>query len=53
MYLVQFTRAKCCPSISPYCLKVETWLRMAGVDYEVRLPRPVDSILHASAPAEH
>lgn len=24
------------PSPSPFCLKLETWLRMAGVDYEAR-----------------
>jgi len=34
VYLFQFTRAKCIPSASPYCLKLETWLRMADVNYE-------------------
>jgi len=34
VYLVQFTRAKCVPSTSPFCLKVETYLRMADIDYE-------------------
>ncbi|KAI6214264.1 hypothetical protein M3Y94_00246900 [Aphelenchoides besseyi] len=33
VYLVQFPRARCCPSISPYCLKLETWLRMAEIAY--------------------
>jgi hypothetical protein len=37
VYLVQFARAKCCPSVSPFCLKVETWLRMADIKYEVNL----------------
>ncbi|KAG8226310.1 hypothetical protein J437_LFUL002749 [Ladona fulva] len=39
VYLYQFCRTPLLPSISPYCLKVETWLRLAGVKYE-RL-RPV------------
>lgn len=34
VYLVQFPRARCVPSISSYCLKLETWLRMAGLQYE-------------------
>ncbi|XP_057371542.1 failed axon connections-like [Daphnia carinata] len=34
VYLYQFSRTKNIPSPSPFCLKVETWLRMAGVKYE-------------------
>lgn len=34
VYLYQFTRTPLLPSISPYCLKVETWLRLAGLKYE-------------------
>lgn len=34
IYLVQFPRAGCVPSISMYSLKLETWLRMAGLDYQ-------------------
>ncbi|VDK37804.1 unnamed protein product [Gongylonema pulchrum] len=34
VYLYQFPRAKCIPSQSPFCLKLETWLRMADIQYE-------------------
>lgn len=36
IYLYQFSRTPFLPSISPYCLKVETWLRLAGLKYEVK-----------------
>lgn len=36
IYLYQFSRTPLLPSLSPYCLKVETWLRLAGLKYEVR-----------------
>lgn len=35
IYLYQFSRTPMLPSLSPYCLKVETWLRLAGLKYEV------------------
>lgn len=31
--LVQFPPAMGLPNASPFCLKLETWLRMAGIDY--------------------
>lgn len=34
VYLYQFSRTPLLPSISPYCLKAETWLRLAGLKYE-------------------
>ncbi|WKX88240.1 hypothetical protein Q1695_008125 [Nippostrongylus brasiliensis] len=33
VYLVQFPRAGCIPSPSPFALKLETWLRMTDVPY--------------------
>lgn len=34
VYLYQFSRTATIPSPSSFCLKVETWLRMAGIKYE-------------------
>ncbi|KAK4304088.1 hypothetical protein Pmani_023950 [Petrolisthes manimaculis] len=34
VYLYQFTRTPVLPSLSPYCLKVETWLRLSDLKYE-------------------
>jgi len=34
VYLYQFSRSPLAPSVSPYCLKVEMWLRIAGIKYE-------------------
>lgn len=34
VYLYQFARTTSLPSLSPYVLKVETWLRLSGLKYE-------------------
>ena len=36
VYVYQFNRTSTVPSISPPCLKVETWLKLNGIKYEVR-----------------
>lgn len=35
VYLYQFVRSPTLPSLSACCLKVENWLRMNGIQYEV------------------
>ena len=35
VYVYQFNRTANLPSLSPYCLKVETWLKLQGIKYEV------------------
>jgi len=34
VYMYQFSRTPVIPSLSPFCLKVETWLRLVGLKYE-------------------
>ncbi|CAB3405434.1 unnamed protein product [Caenorhabditis bovis] len=35
VYLYQFPRIRRIPNASPFCLKLETWLRMSDVQYEI------------------
>ncbi|CAJ0945708.1 unnamed protein product, partial [Mesorhabditis belari] len=40
VYLYQFYRTSATPNVSNYCLKLETWLRMADIHYEI-VPAPI------------
>jgi hypothetical protein len=37
LVLHQFPRALRAPSASPFCLKLETWIRMANIKYTVNI----------------
>lgn len=37
VYLYQFGRCPVIPQVSPFCFKVETWLRMSDVKYQVNI----------------
>ena len=43
--LFQFPRMFSIPNLSPFCCKLETWLRIAGIPYEV-----VDTLEPRKAP---
>jgi len=34
VYLYQFNRTPMVPSVSPFCLKLESWLKLSGIKYE-------------------
>src|SRR3990167_2976750 len=36
IYLYQFPRMFGIPNLSPFCMKIEAWLRMSGLEYECR-----------------
>ena len=36
VYVYQFNRTSTVPSISPACLKLETWLKLNGIKFEVK-----------------
>ena len=38
--LYQFERTWGIPNLSPFCCKVETYLRFAGIDYETEAALP-------------
>lgn len=42
--LYQFERTWGIPNLSPFCCKIETYLRMAGIEYDIK------SVLPFSAP---
>jgi hypothetical protein len=48
--LYQFARTTSLPSLSPYVLKVETWLRLTGLKYEVGSKKCFSNISDLSAP---
>ncbi|TRY64184.1 hypothetical protein TCAL_08203 [Tigriopus californicus] len=37
VYVYQFNRSPTVPSVSPYCLKLESWLKLQQIKYEVGL----------------
>ena len=39
VYVYQFNRTATVPSISPACLKLETWLKLNGIKFEVKISK--------------
>ena len=39
VYVYQFNRTATVPSISPACLKLETWLKLNGIKFEVKFSK--------------
>lgn len=46
VYVYQFCRTPTVPSISPACLKLETWLKLNGIKFEV-------SVVISTVPLSH
>ena len=44
VYVYQFNRTSTTPSISPACLKVETWLKLNGIKFEVIYAKNIDRL---------
>nr|CDP90982.1 Bm6893, isoform c [Brugia malayi] len=51
VYLVQFPRAGCIPSLSMFALKLETWLRMTKIPYSIDLEEQLNPMEKAQARA--
>ena len=53
VYLYQFPRTYFVPSLSPFSFKLETWLRMANIEYEASFALIVMQIRHSYTECGH